>query len=336
MLDITFPIIQAPMAGGIISPAFVAAVSNYGCLGSLAAGGLSLDTLARQIEEVRFRAARPYAVNIFAHQRTPEVPDNITAVNDALNDIRRILNIPEVTDIQFSSEPSIEDYAAFCIKMNVPVVSFTFGCPDKQLILQLKDAGIQVIGTATNVKEALIIEEHGMDYVTVQGYEAGGHQGGFLKQPSIGLISLIPQAADAVSIPVIAAGGIADRRGIAAAKMLGADYVQIGTRFLNTYESSAHPLHKEAINNADETAAVVTTAITGKSARGIRNKLMQQPAVPYPLMNQMTADIRAAAKVQNNSEYMSNWSGQNIRSAETIALHVLLDELTNTEQPDFQ
>ncbi len=332
LLGISSPIIQAPMAGGIISPSFVAEVSNNGCLGSIAAGGLSINELANQIKEVKSLTDCPFAVNIFAHHRVDDLSYDITIINNELNNVRRMLNIPEITNIHLIEEPSINDYIELCIKMNVPVVSFTFGCPDKTVIKKLKEAGIKTIGTATNVNEALIIEERGIELVTAQGYEAGGHYGGFLKQSSIGLMSLIPQIADAVAIPIIAAGGIADRRGIQAAQALGAHYVQIGTRFLNTYESSAHPLHKKAINEADETAAVVTTSFTGKPARGISNEMMIRLAdysvPPYPIMNQLTADIRAAAKLQYNAEFMSNWSGQNIRGSKTVSLKTILTELT--------
>lgn len=320
------------MAGGIITPSFAASVSNNGCLGSIAAGGLSIETLTQQIKEVQVLTSHPYAVNIFAHPRISDLSYDMKTVNAALNEIRKILNIPQVTDVALIEEPSVEEYVELCIQLHVPVVSFTFGCPDKHLVALLKDAGIKVIGTATNVAEALMIEDHCMDFVIAQGYEAGGHQGGFLKKPPIGLMSLIPQVVDAVNIPVIAAGGISDRRGIKAAAALGADYVQIGTRFLNTYESNAHPLHKESINQAAETSAVLTAAFTGKQARGIENKMMQlmtyHSIPPYPIMNQLTADIRAAAKAQNNAEFMSNWAGQNIRTAQTVSLHTLLNELT--------
>lgn len=328
MLPIQFPIIQAPMAGGIIPVEFAAQVSNAGCLGSLAAGGLSLEVLNKQLQHIRTLTSQPYQVNLFSHPQ-PHVNEMlIKTTNEQLNTIRKSLNIPVVNEVIFKDNPTIEDYVQCCIDYQVPIVSFTFGAPDKSIVDKLKSHNIIVIGTVTTVGEALHYEAIGADLVVAQGYEAGGHQGG-RGSSSIGLMSLVPQIKDAVQIPVIAAGGIADRRGIQACMALGADYVQIGTRFLNTFESTAHPLHKEAINNADETQAQLTTSFTGKKARGIHNKMMTlfNEVPDYPLMNQMTTDIRAAAKKIGATEYMSNWSGQNIRTSTTLPLADVLNEL---------
>lgn len=324
-----YPVIQAPMAGGIISPEFVAHVSNAGCLGSIAAGGLSIEALSKQLERVRQLTSAPYQVNVFSYPQ-PEIDKTLIAqTNDQLNQIRTALNIPVVENVVFKDAPSIDEYVQCCIDYQVPIVSFTFGAPEERYISQLKAHHATVIGTATTVDEALHYEAIGADLVVAQGYEAGGHQGG-RSESSVGLMSLIPQMADAVTLPIIAAGGIADQRGIKAAMTLGADYVQIGTRFLNTHESIAHPLHKQAINESNETAPYVSTAFSGRKARGIHNKMMTlfNKVPDYPLMNQMTADIRAAAKKQGLPQYMSNWSGQNIRTSVTRPLDEVLDELT--------
>ncbi|WJP97496.1 NAD(P)H-dependent flavin oxidoreductase [Macrococcus bovicus] len=330
MLSVQYPIIQAPMAGGIIPPDFVATVSNAGCLGSIAAGNLPLSKLTEQIKTVQSMTPHPFQVNLFANDRPP-VPD-VTAVNQTLNHIREILHIPPIHRYDFTPEASLKDYVELCINLKVPIVSFTFGCPDSALVNKLHQADITVIGTISTVEEALIMEQAGVDLIVAQGYEAGGHKGGFTEAPSIGLMALVPQVVDAVSLPVIAAGGISDRRGIQAALALGASYVQIGTRFLNTVESTAHPLHKKAIAEATETDALYTQSFTGRTARGIQNEMMTQLAhrdlPPYAYMNIMTQDIRAAAKKQQEVGYMSNWAGQNIRASKTLPLDLVLTELT--------
>lgn len=325
-----YPIIQAPMAGGIIPAEFAARVSNAGCLGSIAAGGVSIEALSCQLEQMRTLTSAPYQVNIFSYPQ-PVIDEVLIAqTNDKLNRIRAALNIPAIETVVFKEAPSIDDYVQCCIDYEVPIVSFTFGAPEEHFISQLKSHDITVIGTATTVDEALHYESIGADLVVAQGYEAGGHQGGS-SDCSIGLMSLIPQMADAVNLPIIAAGGIADQRGIKAAMTLGADYVQIGTRFLNTHESTAHAVHKQAINESNETHPAVTTAFTGKNARGIHNEMMTllNEVPDYPLMNQMTADIREAAKIKSLPQYMSNWSGQNIRISVTRPLDEVLAELTS-------
>ncbi|ULG73854.1 NAD(P)H-dependent flavin oxidoreductase [Macrococcus brunensis] len=330
MLSFQYPIIQAPMAGGIIPPEFVAAVSNAGCLGSIAAGNLSLSKLADQIKMVQSLTEQPFQVNLFAND-WPAVQD-VSAVNEELNKIRKTLNLPVRHQYDFTPDASLTDYVDLCIELNVPIVSFTFGCPDSSLVDKLHKADITVIGTISTVDEALIMQQAGVDAVVAQGYEAGGHKGGFSDAASIGLMALVPQVVDAVRLPVIAAGGISDSRGIQAAHALGASYVQIGTRFLNTVESTAHSLHKKAVTEAIETDALYTQVFTGKTARGIQNQMMTQLAhldLPsYAYMNIMTKDIRAAAKNQQEIDYMSNWSGQNIRTSETLPLDLVLTELT--------
>ena len=186
----------------------------------------------------------------------------------------------------------------------VPFCSFTFGIPSKEVIVELKQHNIILIGTATTVEEAVEIEKNGMDIVVVQGSEAGGHRGNFIngfQESLIGLMSLIPQVVDNVSIPVIAAGGIMDGRGLMASLCLGAKGVQMGTAFLTCIESGAHKVHKEAILNAKEDQIVLTRAFSGKWARGIKNKFIlemqkHESSIPdFPVQNSLTQSIRKAS-----------------------------------------
>lgn len=318
------------MAGGIIPPDVAAAISNAGCLGSIAAGGLSITELESQIGTVHALTRSPFQVNLFANDY-PE-PYAIAAINKELNTIRQRLGIPVIESYSFTTAEPLESYVDLCIQYKVPVVSFTFGCPTPSLVDKLHDAGVTIMGTISTVGEALRMRNLGIDIVIAQGYEAGGHKGGFTDSPSIGLMALVPQVVDAIDLPVVAAGGISDRRGVQAAILLGADYIQAGTRFLNTFESTAHPLHKAAISRAYETDALYTSAFSGKTARGIRNQMMDKLShleiPPYPYMNIMTKDIRAAAKNQQQVDFMSNWSGQNIRSSETQSISCVIAELT--------
>ncbi|WP_164993405.1 nitronate monooxygenase family protein [Macrococcus sp. DPC7161] len=331
-LPIQFPIIQAPMAGGITDAKFVSTISNYGCLGAIAGGNLSIEALQEEIQAVKQLTEKPFMVNLFVLDHHYKTIEQFETVKTHLNEIEKELGIQ--TTYEYQTYPTTEQYVELCIQEAVPIVSFTFGLPDIQLIQRLKKNGIITIGTANSVEEAIRIEEAGMDFVVCQGYEAGGHRGGFLNQPSIGLFALLPQVKQSVSIPIIAAGGIVDNKTIQAANILGADYFQMGTRFLNTYESIASDIHKNAISQAIETATVETDKITGKTARGIRNDLIDQLKkydVPnYPVMHQMTKPIRSTSKAQNNSNYMSMWAGQNIRHMKTMHLKDVLNLVTES------
>src|SRR5699024_76228 len=238
--------------------------------------------------------------------------------------------IPEKIEISHVFAEQIE----VVMKEAVPIVSFTFGIPDVTVIEQLKQAGSYIIGTATTVKEANEIENGGCDAVGVQGCEAGGHRGSFLGDNDlIGLFSLLPQVADSVKIPIIAAGGIMDKRGVKAAYNLGASSVQLGTAFLMTYESSADKLHKKTLLSSVETDAVLTKAFSGKLARGINNEFIEkykherEKILPYPFQNSLTKNMRSLAKQQNDKSFMSLWTGQSIRLSKEQSVRDLMNEL---------
>ena len=317
-LGITYPIIQAPMAGGFTPPELVAAVSNAGGLGSFAAALLSPDEIRAGIEQVRRLTARPFNVNLFVLD--PPRPDagEVQRAIELLRPIREELGLPSGQPPARWCQDAREQLEVL-IELRVPVASFTFGLLDGADIERLHRSGSVVIGTATNVAEARAWAEKGADAVCAQGAEAGAHRSTFLgglDEGLIGSLALVPQVVDAVRVPVVAAGGIADGRGVAAALVLGAAGVQIGTAFLNCAEAPIHPAYRAALRAARETDTRVTRVFSGRPARGIVNEFMRRfepraheiPA--YPVQNALTGEIRRAAAASNRPEFMSLWAGQ--------------------------
>ncbi|WP_412519785.1 NAD(P)H-dependent flavin oxidoreductase [Staphylococcus simulans] len=323
-LGIRYPIIQAGMAGNT-TPELVANVSNSGGLGTIGAGYFSLEKLADEIDKVKLLTTQPFAVNLFVPSKQHIKPAQVELMNAWLNPYRRALDLEQPV-VNLSESQKLEQQIDILIEKRVPIVSFTFGIPDVHLIRKMHEHHMIVMGTATSVEEAIVNEEAGVDIVVTQGSEAGGHRGSFLKQkdgqyPMIGSISLVPQVADAVSIPVVAAGGIMDGRGVLASLILGASGVQMGTAFLTSQESGADIAYKQAILNSTDTSTVLTKVFSGKMARGIRNEFIDylstfRGEVPeYPIQNQLTSAIRKASKANHDQSLMSLWSGQTPRLA---------------------
>lgn len=317
-LGIPYPLIQAPMAGGFTSPELVAAVSNAGGLGSFAAALLSPAEIRSGVEQVRRLTARPFNVNAFVLD--PPIPDagEVRRAIELLGPIRHELGLPPGQPPARWCQDCREQLEAL-LELRVPVASFTFGLLDGAFIERLHRSGSVVIGTATNVAEARAWVESGADMVCAQGVEAGAHRGTFLGGPDEGMIdslALVPQVVDAVRVPVVAAGGIADGRGVAAALVLGAAGVQIGTAFLNCAEAPIHPGYRAALRAARGSDTRVTRVFSGRPARGIVNEFMRRldaraheiPA--YPVQNALTGEIRRAAADANRPEFMSLWAGQ--------------------------
>ena len=323
-LGIQYPIIQAPMAGGPTTPELVAAVSNAGGLGFLGAGYMSADSMRAAIHRIRELTDKPFGVNLFVPERDEQV--DLTAVASMKDHLKRM--VPHASGVADEIEnvpieqPSKDQFVKqleVVLEERVPVCSFTFGHPTAEEIEELKSKDIYVIGTATTVEEATTLEKMNVDAIVVQGYEAGGHRGSFLgfdESRLIGSMALIPQVVDRVSVPVIAAGGIMDGRGIVACFALGASGVQMGTAFLVSRESGAHPEYKRAILNSRDVDTVITTAFSGKPARGIRNAFINSmqhykgAIPPYPLQNALTRPIRNWASREANPDFMSLWAGQ--------------------------
>jgi nitronate monooxygenase len=277
------------------------------------------------VREIRSLTEGPFGVNLFVPSPFEVDSNSIEHANALLGPYRKELGIeaPE----EFSSfEENFEDQLEVVLEEQVPVFSFTFGVPSASQLRQLHDSGITTVGTATTVREGLRLEEDGVDIVVAQGSEAGGHRGTFLgdfRDALIGTMALVPQMVDALSIPVIASGGIMDGRGLAAALVLGAEAAQMGTAFLACEESGAHSEFKRAVLEAAEDETAVTRAFSGRAARGVKNRFLievgehEEELPPFPVQNTLTKDVRAAAQQQNRPEFMSLWAGQAVPLAQT-------------------
>ncbi|RKL65400.1 nitronate monooxygenase [Salipaludibacillus neizhouensis] len=337
LLGIEYPIIQAPMAGGVTTSELVVAVSNSGGLGMIGAGYMTADQMREQIREITQLTDNTFGINLFVPTEFEVPEEEVETANQLLQPIREQLNIDAKDSLEIPQYKKVlaefHEQINVVIEEKVPVCSFTFGIPSRDVIKELKRYGIIVIGTATTVKEAMEIEKEGMDMVVVQGSEAGGHRGNFLvehEESLVGLMSLIPQVVDNVNIPVVSSGGIMDGRGLMASICLGAKGVQMGTAFLTCKESGASELHKEEILQAHEDQIVFTRSFSGKWARGVNNKFimeMQQneASLPsFPVQNTLTKGIRKASSSQRNREFMSLWSGQSPRLAKSQTVNALM------------
>lgn len=313
-IGIEYPIIQAGMAGST-TPELVAAVSNEGGLGTIGAGYMSVDVLTNEINAVRSLTNKPFAVNLFVPEAIDYHTDEIQQIQKKLQPYYDQYGL-SVANVQAHPDSEFDDKLQLLIEMKVPVISFTFGIPNKQTVNMLKKHSIHTIATAGSVEEAIEIEQTGIDMVVAQGHEAGGHKGSYQDARGIGSIALIPQIVDQVSIPVIAAGGIMDARGVLAALVLGASGVQMGTAFLTSNESKAPGIHKEAIIHAQPSETTVTKVFSGKNARGIENDFIRDlessdiAPLPYPLQNDLTTSIRKSAADRGNTENLHMWCGQ--------------------------
>ncbi|HEV7863921.1 MAG TPA: nitronate monooxygenase [Acidimicrobiia bacterium] len=335
-LGIRLPIVAAPMGGGPGTPALVAAVSEAGGLGSLAGGYLSPDRLRADIAAVRAATSKPFAVNLFVPSPAEPTGAEIEAALAALEPYRLELGLPARP---LAAAPWSEDFdaqLAVVIEQRVPVTSFTFGLLPAAAVAALHDAGSLLIGTATTVDEAVAVMASGADMVCAQGSEAGAHRGTFLgaaEQALIGTLALVPQVCDAVDVPVLAAGGIMDGRGVAAALGLGAGAAVLGTAFLRTPEAGTSATYRRALAAATDTSTAVTTAITGRMARGIENRLMRDlrdvGVPPYPVMHTLTAELRRRAAERDEPDLMSLWCGQGIRLATELPAGELVRRLAD-------
>jgi len=316
--DLHLPVVQAPMAGGPTSPAMVSAVSNAGAMGFLAAAAFAPEKIASEVAAIRGLTGRPFGVNLFVLE--PATPDDsvIRRALDAIDPLRAEMGLPPGAALEHYA-PDFRAQLDMLVQLRVPVASFTFGVLTRHDVARLQAAGCYVIGTATHIAEGLAWREAGADAIVAQGAEAGAHRGTFIgacEDALIGTMALVPQLVDATGLPVLAAGGIMDGRGIVAALALGAQGVQMGTAFLTCAESAIPSAWKTRVSTSPETATSVTHAITGRHARGIRNPLMLRLATqldrvaPYPVQNALTQPVRQAAGRDDNGDYLSLWSGQ--------------------------
>jgi len=333
LFGIDHPILQAPMAG-VTSPQMAIAASEAGALGSIAGAMLSLDGLRQEFQMVKQGTSRPFNVNFFVHKLPP-----VDAARDAAWRKRLAGYYDELGVAAGTKGPSRAAFdAAACdlvLEFKPRVTSFHFGLPDKSLMQRLKAAGILVIASATTVEEARWLEGEGVDAIIAQGAEAGGHRGMFLVDDvarQAGTMALVPQVVDAVKVPVIAAGGIGDGRGIAAALALGAAGAQIGTAFMLTPEAKTVALHRAALKKANDNSTTLTNVFTGRPARGIVNRIvsevgpMSAEAPAFPLAAEATQPLRGPAEARGSTDFTPLWSGQ----APTLAREMPAGELVKT------
>ncbi|APA86047.1 nitronate monooxygenase [Paraburkholderia sprentiae WSM5005] len=312
------PVVQAPMAGGATTPALVAAVSNAGGLGFLAGAALSPERIASEVAAIRALTDRPFGVNLFVLD--PASPDEATVRRalDAIDPLRADLGLPPGQPLARYA-PDFRAQLETLIELRVPVAGFTFGLLSAADVERLHASGSYVVGTATHVAEGIAWRDAGADALTAQGAEAGAHRGTFIgpfDDALVGTMALVPQLVDATGLPVLAAGGIMDGRGIVAALALGAQAAVMGTAFLTSRESAIPEVWKIRVRNMSDTSTTVTRAITGRHARGIRNPLMQRlgetagSVAPYPVQNALTQELRQRAALAQNGDYLSLWAGQ--------------------------
>jgi len=320
LLGTELPIIQAPMAGAQGS-AMAAAVSNAGGLGSLPCALLGPEATRAELAALRAQTDRPFNVNFFCH--TPPAPDapREAAWRELLAPYYGAFGIdPHTIPAGAGRTPFSAEAAELLEEFRPAVVSFHFGLPSPDLLARVRSWGALVLASATTVEEAEWLEARGADAVIAQGLEAGGHRGHFLSDDltrQAGTLALVPQVVRAVRVPVIAAGGIADARVVAAALALGAAGVQVGTAYLLCPEATTTPVHRAALRGPDARHTALTNLFTGRPARGIVNRLMRElgplsPAAPeFPLASAALAPLRAAAERRSSADFSPLWAGQN-------------------------
>jgi nitronate monooxygenase len=328
------PIVQAPMAGAA-TPELVAAVSNAGGLGSLPLGFTEPAHVAPLVARVRALTARPFALNLFVDTSAPVEPAVLQRAHDRLRPFREELGIPH---------PPVPAVALLDARAQVEAVlaarpavfSFTFGVPEAAVLERCRAAGIFTIGSANTVEEAVALERAGVDAVCAQGFEAGGHHGSFgqpVEFSQIGTLALVPQVVDAVGVPVIAAGGIGDGRGVAAVLALGAAAAQVGSAFLRADEAGIPAAFRSVLATPAARRTSITTTFSGRTARGVHNAFMDAMAAvdeiaPYPYQHWLTRDIRNAAAAQGRAEYLSLWAGQAVGLARPLPAAAIVAALT--------
>ena len=331
-MGILHPLVLAPMAGGPSTPALCAAVSEAGGLGSHGGAYVAPQKLREDIRAIRAATSRPFAVNLFADDGVAADESTLRGAQARLQRYRKELGLSEASPPAASVR--LSDAFPVLLEERVPVFSFTFGIPPREMLDACRKNGIATMGTATTVAEARALEEAGVDFICAQGAEAGGHRGTFDRDAApalIGTVALVPLVVDAVRLPVIAAGGIMDGRGFAAGLALGASAVSLGTAFLLCPEAGTSPPYRAALREARDDATVITRAFSGRAARGLSNRFTREmadaPLAPYPVQNSLTREIRAAAAKASDPGLLSLWAGQAAALAREMPAGLLVAQI---------
>jgi nitronate monooxygenase len=312
LADLAVPIVQAPLAGGPSTPALAAAVAEAGGLGFLAAGYRTADAVREEIAALRARTDRPFGVNLFVPGAEPADSDQVVRYAAMLGEEARRLGT-EVGEPRFDDD-GWEAKLQVVAEEGVPLVSFTFGCPPAAVIEDLHRAGAAVWVTVTTPGEARVAQDAGADALVVQGVEAGGHRGSFDDGApgEIGLLALLQLVGDTSALPLVASGGLATGRSIAAVLAGGASAAQLGSALMLTPEAGTSGAHRRALAAGGETA--LTRAFTGRAARGLVNRFLREhgPDAPsaYPEVHHVTAPLRAAGRERGDAEVLNLWAGQ--------------------------
>ncbi|CAI8898144.1 Nitronate monooxygenase [Pseudomonas chlororaphis] len=331
LLGIELPIIQAPMAGATTT-AMVIAAAQAGALGSLPCAMLSPEQIRQDVQSIRQATSAPLNLNFFCHQNPTPDPEREIRWKNALEPYYRELGADFEAPTPVSSRAPFDAISCELVEELRPeIVSFHFGLPEPALLARVKATGAKILSSASTVDEAVWLEQHGCDAIIAMGYEAGGHRAIFLSEDlntQVGTMALVPQIADAVRVPVIAAGGIGDARGIVAAFALSASAVQLGTAYLFTPEAKVSAAHHRALRTAKESETALTNLFTGRPARGIVNRVMREigpisPLAPaFPLAGGALMPLRA----KDEADFANLWAGQALR----LGLELPAYELTRT------
>jgi nitronate monooxygenase len=335
MLKHPLPIIQAPMAGGFTTVELVSAVANAGGCGSFGFAYTEPKDIVTTAKETRKRTSGAFAINLFLHASEPTDEAKLNNALAHLKPLREKYDLPLIPNL--APKISLENQFEAVLEAKSTVFSSTLGAPSLEMIRACKARNIQVSGTATTLEEAEYLQDLGVDFIVLQGREAGGHRGTFLHEletRDIGLFALLELCAPKIKTPLIAAGGIMSGRGVKAALQLGATAAQIGTAFMVTHEAGTSKPHRDMLlNSTNET--VLTHVYTGRPARGIRNALydallpLKGQTPNFDVMNALTRDIRAASQKQDDAQFMSLWAGEGYRACKAQSVNELMAELTN-------
>jgi len=350
-LGIDYAIIQGPL-GGLSSQKLTAAVSNFGGLGSFGAHGLSPAAIKDVIAEIRSLTSKPFAMNLWVSLEDEGArTSDENAFNRSLTPLAvHIAALGATRPVYKPYSPTrFEDQARVLLDARVPAFSFIYGIPPREILEECRTKGIVTIGTATTPEEGAALQEAGVDVIIASGFEAGGHRGSFLRAAEdslTGTFSLVPQIVDMVNAPVIAAGGIADARGIIAAMALGGEGVQMGTAFLACDESGASHLHRQALREKKAGHTALTKTFTGRLARGIHNRLMEElnregtPILPYPLQRGLVRNVAIPAEAAGRSDLLPLWAGQSAKLSNCTNvpafLTSLVEEVSRIAEPITQ
>ncbi len=347
LLGIDYPIVQGPFGGGLSSVKLTSTVSNAGGVGSFGGQPFSAKEIIETCNEIRKLTNKPFNINLWVNDRDARLAtfgdDDYHKLTELFKPYFNELGLP-IPERPTNLGPKFEEQMEAIYEAKPAIFSFVYGIPSSDILEKCRRLGIKTVGTATTVDEAIALENAGVDAIVATGMEAGGHRVSFLRSAEeslTGTFSLIPQVADSVKIPIIAAGGIADSRGIKAALALGADAVQIGTAFLATYQSNASQDHKDKLFTPDAKYTTLTKVFTGRLSRGIRNRLTEELKeyenllAPYPLQSKFMGLLKAyPATANTNPDFKSYWAGQSASLLKYRDAKILMETLVNELNQD--